>query len=185
MNKLAIPAILVATVMVAGIFAFMPVQQASTVHTTIIQNAKNLQSHVNLDGFIGESTADEQTKVVVLDTTDIGNVVEGHFVAVLPSADATCAAATDTDGINLLVGVAGGTLVDVLSGADQTTLVSGADVTYGGDTRGMCVYHGSFSTADTATITDVILQITKAGAVMPDNSYISVAVELSITETDG
>jgi len=35
MNKLTIPAILVATVMVAGIFAFMPVQQASTVHTTI------------------------------------------------------------------------------------------------------------------------------------------------------
>jgi len=34
MNKLTIPAILVATVMVAGIFAFMPVQQASTVHTT-------------------------------------------------------------------------------------------------------------------------------------------------------
>ena len=36
MNKLAIPAILAATVLVAGIFAFMPVQQASTVHTTII-----------------------------------------------------------------------------------------------------------------------------------------------------
>ena len=36
MNKLTIPAILVATVMVAGAFAFMPVQQASTVHTTII-----------------------------------------------------------------------------------------------------------------------------------------------------
>ncbi|GFN40476.1 MAG: hypothetical exported protein [Marine Group I thaumarchaeote] len=35
MNKLTVPAILVATVMVAGIFAFMPVQQASTVHTTI------------------------------------------------------------------------------------------------------------------------------------------------------
>jgi len=34
MNKLTIPAILVATVMVAGIFAFMPVQQASTVHTS-------------------------------------------------------------------------------------------------------------------------------------------------------
>ena len=29
------PAILAATVMVAGIFAFMPVEQASTVHTTI------------------------------------------------------------------------------------------------------------------------------------------------------
>ena len=34
MNKLMIPAILAATVMVAGIFAFMPVEQASTVHTT-------------------------------------------------------------------------------------------------------------------------------------------------------
>ena len=34
MNKLTIPAILVATVMVAGAFAFMPVQQASTVHTS-------------------------------------------------------------------------------------------------------------------------------------------------------
>ena len=32
MNKLAIPAILVATVMVAGMFAFIPVEQASTVH---------------------------------------------------------------------------------------------------------------------------------------------------------
>ena len=35
MNKLAIPAILAATVLVTGIFAFMPVEQASTVHTTI------------------------------------------------------------------------------------------------------------------------------------------------------
>jgi len=34
MNKLTIPTILAATVMVAGIFAFIPVEQASTVHTT-------------------------------------------------------------------------------------------------------------------------------------------------------
>jgi len=32
MNKIAIPALLVATVMVAGAFAFVPVEQASTVH---------------------------------------------------------------------------------------------------------------------------------------------------------
>ena len=42
MNKLTIPAILVATVMVAGAFAFMPVQQASTVHTTIQGTQQNL-----------------------------------------------------------------------------------------------------------------------------------------------
>jgi len=36
LNKLVIPAILVATVMVAGMFAFVPVQQASTVHDNVI-----------------------------------------------------------------------------------------------------------------------------------------------------
>jgi len=34
MNKLVLPGILTAIVMVAGIFAFMPVEQASTVHAT-------------------------------------------------------------------------------------------------------------------------------------------------------
>ena len=36
MNKLTIPTILVATVMVAGMFAFMPVEKASTVHLQVI-----------------------------------------------------------------------------------------------------------------------------------------------------
>ena len=35
MNKLTIPSILAATVLIAGIFAFMPVEKASTVHVTI------------------------------------------------------------------------------------------------------------------------------------------------------
>ena len=35
MNKIVIPAILAATVLVAGMFALMPVQKASTVHTSI------------------------------------------------------------------------------------------------------------------------------------------------------
>jgi len=34
MNKLTIPALLLGVVMIAGAFAFMPVQEASTVHTT-------------------------------------------------------------------------------------------------------------------------------------------------------
>ena len=37
MNKIAIPTLLVATIMVAGMFAFAPVEQASTVHTTLGQ----------------------------------------------------------------------------------------------------------------------------------------------------
>ena len=35
MNKLAIPAILAATILVTGFFAFSPVEKASTVHTTV------------------------------------------------------------------------------------------------------------------------------------------------------
>ena len=34
MNKIAIPALLLGVVMIAGAFAFMPVQEASTVHTS-------------------------------------------------------------------------------------------------------------------------------------------------------
>jgi len=38
MTKILIPTILVATIMVAGMFAFIPVEQASTVHDTIRSN---------------------------------------------------------------------------------------------------------------------------------------------------
>lgn len=38
MNKLVIPTILVSITLIAGIFAFMPVEKASTVHTTIATN---------------------------------------------------------------------------------------------------------------------------------------------------
>ena len=36
MNKVVIPAILTATVLIAGLFAFMPIEKAETVHTSII-----------------------------------------------------------------------------------------------------------------------------------------------------
>ena len=47
MNKYAIPTILVATVLVAGIFEFMPIQQASTVHTTL-QNSQTVLDFLEL-----------------------------------------------------------------------------------------------------------------------------------------
>ena len=37
MKKVILPAVLAAAILVAGIFAYMPVQKASTVHTTILQ----------------------------------------------------------------------------------------------------------------------------------------------------
>ncbi len=41
MNKLLIPSILTAIVLVAGMFAVMPIEKASTVHTTIIAAIKS------------------------------------------------------------------------------------------------------------------------------------------------
>lgn len=40
MNKLVIPSILVAAVLVAGFFAFTPINKASTVHTTILASLR-------------------------------------------------------------------------------------------------------------------------------------------------
>jgi len=41
MNKLTIPAILVATILVAGFFAFSPIETATTVHTAIIAEVQS------------------------------------------------------------------------------------------------------------------------------------------------
>ena len=58
MNKLTIPAILAATVLVAGIFAFMPVQQASTVHTTLGTAANVAIIDANVDLILVDTGTD-------------------------------------------------------------------------------------------------------------------------------
>ena len=55
MNKLTIPTILVATVMVAGIFAFAPVQNASTVHTTILDGTQALTVTVTAQPIVSDN----------------------------------------------------------------------------------------------------------------------------------
>ena len=75
MNKLTIPAILVATVMVAGIFAFMPVQQASTVHDTILAGTSEIRT-ASFNGNDCKNDADDGTLTLTLDgTTDAALVV--------------------------------------------------------------------------------------------------------------
>ena len=60
MNKFAIPTILLATVMVAGMFAFIPVNQASTVHNTIV------------DDIVGEGgTTNDQVLDAITEITEI------------------------------------------------------------------------------------------------------------------
>jgi len=60
MNKLAIPSILTAAVLIAGIFAFMPVEQAVTVHDTIVADLQGVGGldHDDLDTNIDNLTTD-------------------------------------------------------------------------------------------------------------------------------
>ena len=47
MNKIILPTILAATVLIVGVFAFMPIDEASTVHETIIQNTGGASATVS------------------------------------------------------------------------------------------------------------------------------------------
>ena len=49
MKKYTIPTILVAVVLVAGMFAFMPVENAATVHTTILANTSEVNVVTDTD----------------------------------------------------------------------------------------------------------------------------------------
>ena len=124
MNNKTIPALLAVTVMIAGIFAFMPVEQASTVHTTIQETGTNYvevtaTGTVNDDDFlitcpttsdacrIQEIFLDDDT---TNDTIDPGNAVlaidgEAAFVS---AADTGAAAQQNT--VVALTGVSGTTL---------------------------------------------------------------------------
>ena len=76
MNKFAIPTILVATVMVAGIFAFMPVEQASTVHTS------------------GTTTLAQATDItnILTDTAEIGDFPVSVFATIGAATGASISA---------------------------------------------------------------------------------------------
>ena len=103
MNKLTIPTILVATVMVAGIFAFMPVQQATTVHTTILASVEHLNVQVMPgDASVGDTPLwtlanGEDTEIItVLVTNSAGipvtTLIAGDFTGVADPRDASAAA---------------------------------------------------------------------------------------------
>jgi len=128
MNKLTIPAILVATVMVAGAFAFMPVEQASTVHTT---------NTATLSAATIALVADEMLEIREISVTDVDfNGVQSIRI--------TGAAATDEFQIISLImvpGTVGGVAVTdeinidgytVDGAAGAITTIGDVDITAGG-----------------------------------------------------
>ena len=59
LNRFMIPAILLAVVMVAGVFAFMPVEKASTVHSTLASSTTQTNNEALVD-----SELDGQDRVI-------------------------------------------------------------------------------------------------------------------------
>ena len=117
MKKIAIPSILAATVLIAGIFALMPVEKASTVHTTITASvSRSVQTTVILDGLPAGAVT------VVVDTTPNG-MTQAHIAAVLPVAEAgvanTCEAEAPLAALTIEAGSAP-TLGNVITGAHNT-----------------------------------------------------------------
>jgi len=153
MNKFTIPTILTATIMVAGMFAFMPVEQASTVHATIsgsgdIDNTELNTALTTIDDFldteigspIGSLSAEAEATQEQLALLVTSNGVSDPSDGVVSTDTELLSAANNKAGIayvTLLVqddggGANGGITVDVLDGNVIGTIAiaqDGADVT--------------------------------------------------------
>jgi len=183
LNKIVIPAILVSITLVAGIFALMPIEKAGTVHTTIIAeiaSAKTVSNTVILDGMTGDVA--NPVVVFLLDTTDVGNVIDGHVAVTLPIADndSVCnggeAAFT---GLTIQAGVAP-TFTDITPAAVAVTAGPDVDFNSDGGAEAVCVFHVDLdpTLVTGGIIVDVIFQHGAVG-VLPEGSTITVTAELS------
>ena len=196
MNRLAIPGILAATVLIAGIFVFMPVEKAGTVHTGLgdrisaVEDAIEDEIHrnrffletVNLDGVADGST------VMVADSTPNG-MGEIHIAATLPVADAGADGCTNEEPlVDVLAGQAGEALDRVLT-ADHNTGIEGranfgtATADTFATTDDMCVFHRTITVADVGAdlLTNVVVRGngTQTGtlgtALLPADAFITVS----------
>ena len=132
MNKLAIPTILLATVMVAGLFAFAPVEQASTVHGTItnaVDGVADTQFNQGTTYFaVSTTTAVEATSTAdfMLTVCFTDNVGTNDFAVINDGANNIAAARSIDQGITgcVTVGGQGGDIYTI------TTTTGGDDILY-------------------------------------------------------
>ena len=186
MNKLTIPSILAATILIAGIFTFMPVEKASTLHTGLeakLEAVENeIKGEINKNKFFLEtvnlSDLDDGTTVVVADTTPHG-MGQVHIAATLPVADVGTDGCTDEEP---LVDVKAGkapNLDIVLTGAHNTGIEGRTDFDPNGDEFGatddMCVFHRTITVAnvDADSLTNIVVE-GKVGA-LPADAFITVS----------
>jgi len=99
MIKYTIPTILIATVLVAGIFAFMPVEKASTVHTTI----QGTQINNVADQVATVCSANLNTDTLVATATGGDFIVMYQITTLTEAASPTISDATNTLVLDLTV----------------------------------------------------------------------------------
>jgi len=93
MNKFTIPIILTATILVAGIFALMPVEQATTVHTTIQASQTVSKSDVDVtpasvtDAALASVTADEGGTITSILVDSVGDTTTVKVIRITIGAD--------------------------------------------------------------------------------------------------
>lgn len=110
MKKYAIPTILLATVLVAGFFAFTPVYQASTVHTTI---------GTDIDGQDrGISWIVEGAGATIVIPAKAGIAISGTVVVSNMAGAGTCNVddTTGPDGITATAGAGATGVQDIIAG---------------------------------------------------------------------
>ena len=132
MIKLTIPVILAATIMVAGLFAFAPVEQASTVHTS---GTVTLAADSEIDDILEDTSttipAEHDALPSTSEVSDIGATSEITSPATILTASAdgvayvTCSGYTqDTAADTLTVG---GRTFDTIQDFDWSITVSATD----------------------------------------------------------
>ena len=162
MNKLVIPAILVATVMVAGIFAFMPVQQASTVHTTIIAKSSGAGG---FDTIVIPDPVTFDVAGVRLTLVDIHEEVENGFVILRTDTTVAC-----TD-LKVVVTDAGGTI----QGSKSVMGELGGTAQAGGFFERLC--HAHIPTDTGASSVLVALALETGTPTIPAHSSITITIK--------
>ena len=117
MNKKLIPTILAVTVLVAGIFALMPVEQASTVHTSIgilvVKSATDVDTSAAAGLVILGTSAVIKVGTVCLTYTDPGADDDPNLVLSYDATDTdTQTVITDITGTNCITFAAHGVNLD-------------------------------------------------------------------------
>jgi len=131
MKKFAIPALLVATVMVAGMFAFAPVEQASTVHASSTSTLSTTTVALIADDMLElrEITQDDIDFNAIQAIRFTGASVSDEFtvlsVIILPGSTGPIQTTDeiDIDGITV-----DGTIGYVTPDADNDTLAGGIEI---------------------------------------------------------